>query len=420
MAGVDPVGGVAGEQAYVHGPSHEADARVAGPEGAVAIKDRGAGLGGEDFGFELQGRETGGHGGIGWGIGQAGKLLQLLIFCGMGRENAHAAGMGSLGCRSWYVYAGMSDGTGEVFDNEAVAATRTTELIREYMTYLRVEKGLRPLSCAAYERDLLQFAEYLEGVNTGLLDARPEHISEFVQHLGRHGVESRSAARKLSCLRGFYKWLILDKRIARDPTLHQDSPSAWKVLPKALAPEEMATMLEQAKLAAEGSGADAMALRDRAILELLYAGGLRVSELTGLRVADLNLDAGRALVRGKGDKERVVPLGEPAVQALAEYLERGRPVLARHGRGAESALFLSARGRRLTRGWVWQLVRRYGASPHMLRHSAATHMVEHGADLRTVQTFLGHADISTTQVYTHVALGHLKAEHRKFHPRGRR
>lgn len=319
---------------------------------------------------------------------------------------------------------GWATRLGKFLDNGAVTATRTTDLIREYTIYLRVEKGLRPLSCQAYERDLLQFAEYLEGVNTGLLDAGPEQVSGFVQHLGKHGVESRSAARKLSCLRGFYKWLILDKRIARDPTLHQDSPSAWKVLPKALAPEEMATMLEQAKLAAEHPsgrmGADAAALRDRAILELLYAGGLRVSELTGLRVSDLNLEAGRALVRGKGDKERVVPLGEPAVRALAEYLERGRPVLARHGRKAANALFLSARGSGLTRGWVWQMVRRYGASPHMLRHSAATHMVEHGADLRTVQTFLGHADISTTQVYTHVALGHLKSEHRKFHPRGKR
>ncbi len=314
----------------------------------------------------------------------------------------------------------MGRAAGEVFDNGDVRATGTTELIREYMTYLRVEKGLRPLSCAAYERDLLQFAEYLEGVNRTLMDAGPEEVSGFVQHLGRHGVESRSTARKLSCLRGLYKWLILDKRIVRDPTLHQDSPSAWKVLPKALAPEEMTAMLEQAKLAAEGPGADAAGLRDRAILELLYAGGLRVSELTGLRVADLNLEAGRALVRGKGDKERVVPLGEPAVRSLEEYLERGRPLLARHGSRAESALFLSVRGARLTRGWVWQLVRRYGASPHMLRHSAATHMVEHGADLRTVQTFLGHADISTTQVYTHVALGHLKAEHRKYHPRGRR
>lgn len=309
-------------------------------------------------------------------------------------------------------------------DNGAVTATRKTELIREYMTYLRVEKGLRPLSCKAYERDLLQFAEYLEGVNTGLLEARAEQVAGFLQHLSKHEVQSRSAARKLSCLRGFYKWLILDKRIARDPTLHQDSPSAWKVLPKSKAPEEVAKMLEQARLAAGHPtgrvGADAVLLRDRAILELLYAGGLRVSELTGLRVADLNLEAGRALVRGKGDKERVVPLGEPAVRALAEYLERGRTVLARHGRKTASALFLSLRGSGLTRGWVWQMVRRYGVSPHMLRHSAATHMVEHGADLRTVQIFLGHADISTTQVYTHLALGHLKSEHRKFHPRGKR
>ncbi len=305
-------------------------------------------------------------------------------------------------------------------NNEAVTATRTTELLRAYQNYLRVEKGLRPLSCEAYQRDLLQFAEYLESMNTALLDARSEHVAGFMEHLNTHGVVSRSVARKLSCLRGFYKWLILDKRIQRDPTLNMDSPSAWKILPKSLAPEEMTVMLDQAKTLAEHPEADGIALRDRAILELLYAGGLRVSELTGLRVSDLSLDVGRVLVRGKGDKERLVPLGQPAVETLRQYLERGRAELARKARGAQGALFLSARGRPLTRGVVWQLVRRYGASPHMLRHSAATHMVEGGADLRTVQSFLGHADIATTQVYTHVALGHLKSVVRKHHPRGSR
>lgn len=303
--------------------------------------------------------------------------------------------------------------------------TRNTELLSAYLGYLRVEKGLRPLSCEAYQRDLLQFAEYLERVNRTLLDVEKQQVADFTAHLAQHGVESRSVARKLSCLRGFYRWLLLDKRVDCDPTLYLDSPSAWKVLPKALAVDEVTAMLDQARALAAHPTADAATLRDYAILELLYASGLRVSELVGLRVADLALDAGRVLVRGKGDKERVVPLGAPAVAALEQYLARGRGALsntaaAKQSREAVSALFLSPRGRVLTRQFVWQLVHRYGASPHMLRHSAATHMVEHGADLRTVQSLLGHADIATTQVYTHVALGHLKAVVREHHPRGRR
>ncbi|HVW78348.1 MAG TPA: tyrosine recombinase [Alloacidobacterium sp.] len=302
-----------------------------------------------------------------------------------------------------------------------MSAERNTELIHEYMTYLRVEKGLRPLSCEAYERDLLQFSEYLERENLLLMTARQKDVAGFLEHLRTHAVELRSMARKLSCLRGFYKWLLLDKRIHHDPTVNLESPDAWKVLPKSLASTEVSAMLERAATAAEHPEADAIALRDRAILELLYAGGLRVSELTGLCVADLSLDAGRALVRGKGDKERIVPLGAPCVQALAAYLERGRPSLAGHARGVNQ-LFLSARGKPLSREWVWKLVKSNDsqASPHKLRHSCATHMVEHGADLRTVQTFLGHADIATTQVYTHLALGRLKAVHRMHHPRAKR
>jgi integrase/recombinase XerD len=294
-----------------------------------------------------------------------------------------------------------------------------SELLREYVAYLRVEKGLRPLSCEAYERDLLQFSEFLEEQPATLLDARQAQVAGFLEHLKKHGVESRSAARKLSCLRGFYKWLLLDRRIRRDPTLNLESPATWKVLPKSLAVSEVGAMLERAARAAEHPQADAVALRDCAILELLYAAGLRVSELTGLNVADLSLEAGRALVRGKGDKERIVPLGEPAVAALQVYLKRGRPALERK---ASSRLFLSVRGQPLSRGWVWHLVKQSDghASPHKLRHSCATHMVERGADLRTVQTLLGHADIATTQVYTHVALGRLKAVHREHHPRAKR
>lgn len=305
-------------------------------------------------------------------------------------------------------------------DNQCVGTGRNSELIREYEIYLRVEKGLRPLTCDAYERDLLQFAEYLERENALLVTARQPEVSGFLEHLRIHGVESRSIARKLSCLRGFYKWLLLDKRIQHDPTMNLESPDAWKVLPKSLAPAEVNSMLERAAVAADHPQADAISLRDRAILELLYAGGLRVSELTGLCVADLSLDAGRVLVRGKGDKERIVPLGALCVKAIGEYLERGRPALIRNGRANQ--LFLSTRGKALSRQWVWKLVKSSDshASPHKLRHSCATHMVEHGADLRTVQTFLGHADIATTQVYTHLALGRLKAVHRQHHPRAKR
>lgn len=292
-------------------------------------------------------------------------------------------------------------------------------MIREYLAYLRVEKGLRPLSCEAYERDLLQFSEYLEDHSATLLDATQALVAGFLEHLAKHSVESRSAARKLSCLRGFFRWLLLDKRIRRDPTLNLESPASWKILPKSLAVSEVDGMMERAAMAADHPQADAIAFRDHAILELLYAAGLRVSELTGLNVADLSLDAGRALVRGKGDKERIVPLGRASVEALEKYLKNGRPSLEKK---SVSRLFLSARGLPLSREWVWRLVKQsdQGASPHMLRHSCATHMVERGADLRTVQTLLGHADIATTQVYTHLALGRLKAVHREHHPRAKR
>ena len=297
-------------------------------------------------------------------------------------------------------------------------------LMREYQAYLRVEKGMRPASCEAYASDLSQFAEHLEKHDGLLAGATQVDVGEFMQGLRSHGVESRSIARKLSCLRGFYRWMLLDKRIAHDPTVNTESPASWKVLPKSLAESEVVEMLERSEAAARAADADGLALRDHAILELLYAGGLRVGEICALGVEDLHLDQARAQVRGKGDKERIVPLGERAVRSLERYLAMGRPGLVRGG-GVERSLFLSVRGCRLTRNWVWEMVRgaaKLGgvkASPHTLRHSCATHMVEHGADLRSVQTLLGHADIATTQVYTHVALGHLKAVHRLHHPRGR-
>jgi integrase/recombinase XerD len=322
----------------------------------------------------------------------------------------------------------------EVAGDARAEVAGNARVVREFLAYLRVEKGLRPASCEAYGRDLEQFAEHVEGRGGLLLTAVEGDVSGFMKEKRGNHVDARSIARKLSCLRGFYRWLLLDKRIAHDPTVTIETPASWKVLPKSLAESEVSEMLERSGAAArspqmEGRGpeAAALALRDHAILELLYAGGLRVGEIVALGEEDLHLDQARAQVRGKGDKERIVPLGRKAVEALEDYLKRGRPALAR-GR-MQRALFLSVRGKALTRQWVWEMVRAasgssdgrgHKASPHMLRHSCATHMVEHGADLRSVQRLLGHADIATTQVYTHVAMEHLKRVHREHHPRGKK
>ena len=341
-----------------------------------------------------------------------------LVFITSGEPQAHGDTAVSLGSR-----AGRTRGSTapkQIIELVPPSKQNGNSITRQYITYLRVEKGLRPLTCEAYQGDLSLFAEYLEGAHALPLTAGQAQVAGFLEHLQKHGVQSRSVARKLSCLRGFYKWLLLDKRIGHDPTVNLESPSSWKILPKALAQSEVERMMDQAGTAANHPQADAVALRDRAIIEMLYAGGVRVSELTGLGVADLSLAEGRMLVRGKGDKERLVPLGRNAVEALEAYLTRGRPGLA--ARAGVSRLFLSVRGVGLTRQWVWRLVKQLNAraSPHVMRHSCATHMVENGADLRTVQTLLGHADISTTQVYTHLALGRLQAVHRAHHPRATR
>jgi integrase/recombinase XerD len=315
----------------------------------------------------------------------------------------------------------------------SAAPPGNARVVREYIGYLRVEKGMRPATCEAYARDLDQFAEQLEERDTLLIGAEEDDLTAFLAHLRAHDRDARSIARKLSCLRGFYRWLRLDKRIAHDPTVNIETPATWKVLPKSLAESEVAAILDRAAAAvhspeiARSPESVAIALRDHAILEFLYGGGVRVGEVVALREEDLHMDVARAQVRGKGDKERVVPLGRRAVEALEKYVRDGRPALA--VAGLPRALFLSVRGKPLTRQWVWEMVRKAAragdnatrkASPHMLRHSCATHMVEHGADLRTVQRLLGHADIATTQVYTHVAMEHLKRVHREHHPRGRR
>ncbi len=307
----------------------------------------------------------------------------------------------------------------------AVTSTEQDRALASFSVYLRVEKGLAPLTVSSYGGDLKLWAEFLSKREKTVLIAQREDLKDLLQHLLGHGMDSRSVARKLSALRQFYRFMLLDKLIAHDPTLDIDSPRQWKVLPKALSEEEVTALVESPgqnlAASAQSRTSQALALRDRAMLEVLYAAAMRVSELVDVRVADTKLDLGYMLVRGKGDKERIVPLGAPAQQALRNYLRDARPLLA--GRKNIPELFLARGGHKLTRERIWAIVDQASktagrhASPHMLRHSAATHMVSHGADLRTVQTVLGHADISTTQVYTHVALDRLQKVYAAHHPR---
>ena len=323
-----------------------------------------------------------------------------------------------------------------------------SRLLSSFLDYLRIEKGLAPLSIGAYTIDICQFSEFLEKRRRLLVTARRIDVRDFLEQLFSHQVDGRSVGRKLSALRHLYRYLLLDKKLEHDPTLNIESPRQWKVLPKALARDEMEAMLaapltpQPGEVGRNTKDSAALAARDHAMLEVFYAGALRVSEIVNAKLEDLKLDAGYILVRGKGDKERVVPLGKSAQDALADYLEHSRPALAAGKQSGKSSatmgtvtvsvrnsnsplLFVARGGRRLTRQRIWQMVRAASAvsgrtaSPHMLRHSCATHMVENGADLRTVQTILGHSDISTTQVYTHLALDRLRAVYQKHHPRAK-
>jgi integrase/recombinase XerD len=304
-----------------------------------------------------------------------------------------------------------------------MASDVNARVLSAFLDYLRVERGSAKLTISAYTSDLAQFAEFLEKQGQKLVGARRDDVRNFIQELFSNSLDGRSVGRKLSAIRHLYRYLLLDGKIDKDPTLNIDSPKQWKVLPKSLSRDEVETTLAAARPRNESVRAGALALRDRAMLELLYAGGVRVSEVADARLEDLKLDMGYILVRGKGDKERMVPLGVPAQQALQQYLENGRGTIA--GERSSALLFLGTGARRLSRQRIWQLVGRASeasgrhASPHMLRHSCATHMVENGADLRTVQTILGHSDISTTQIYTHVALDRLKGVYAKHHPRAR-
>jgi integrase/recombinase XerD len=310
-----------------------------------------------------------------------------------------------------------------------VSSEANSRILSSFVDYLKIEKGLATLTLSAYTNDLSQFSDFLDRHKRTLLNARREDVRSFIQQLFSNSVDGRSVARKLSALRHLYRYLLLDKRIDRDPTLNIPSPKQWKVLPRSLGREEVEQMLVAgatgvpARTPQIGVSAAAIALRNRAMLEVFYAGALRVSEIVSLKLEDVKLDMGYVLVRGKGDKERIVPLGRSAQEVLTIYLRQARPALA--AGKTSSWVFIGRGAKRITRQRVWQMVGGAAlptgrhASPHMLRHSCATHMVENGADLRTVQTILGHTDISTTQVYTHVALDRLKSVYQKHHPRAK-
>jgi integrase/recombinase XerD len=278
---------------------------------------------------------------------------------------------------------------------------------------LWLEDGLAKNTLESYRRDLSLLATHLQ--ERGLAQAREQDLFGFLA--ARRG-KATSAARMLSTLKRFYRYCLRERRIQADPTLRLDPPKRAPRFPKSLSEADVEALL------GAPDAATPRGLRDRAMLEVLYASGLRVSELVGLKAHEANLDAGVVRVLGKGSKERLVPLGEEAVAWVQRYVRDARPALLK--RKSSDALFVTDRGAGMTRQAFWHLLRRHGRraipgkslSPHVLRHAFATHLINHGADLRVVQMLLGHADISTTQIYTHVARERLKALHAKHHPRG--
>jgi integrase/recombinase XerD len=294
-------------------------------------------------------------------------------------------------------------------------------LLDFFLQYLAAERRLAVNTLAAYQADLFSFFSFLArhsgGPITQLDDIGPDHLRAYLAACHRDGISARSNARRISALRAFFRFLLGEQLLKRDPSVLLDLPKPGRALPKVL------SMAEVDLLLAPPAQPTPLALRNHAMLHLLYATGMRVSELVKLPVAAVNR-AGHLRVLGKGTKERLVPFGEAARQTMAVYITQGRPRLLKRRRS--DFLFVTSRGTAMTRLRFWQILRdrallcgiKRAISPHVLRHSFATHLLEHGADLRAVQVMLGHADIATTQIYTHVDTARLKAVHRKFHPRG--
>lgn len=289
-------------------------------------------------------------------------------------------------------------------------------LLDQFIHHLRVERGLADNTIQSYSRDLIRFFEFLKQEKTPPPAVTGDHIAKYVRSL-QGIISQRSITRNLSALKMFFRFLVSEGKITDSPARLLESSKLPRRLPNILTPDEVNRLLSQPDPASR------LGIRDRAMLELLYATGLRVSELTGLHLANINLEAGFVRTVGKGSKERIVPMGEKAREAVQEYLSGARTGLLKGKKS--SRLFLNGRGVPLSRQGFWKIIRKYGTmasihkkiSPHMLRHSFASHLLEGGADLRAVQVMLGHADISTTQIYTHVNGERLKQIHQRYHPR---
>jgi integrase/recombinase XerD len=291
-------------------------------------------------------------------------------------------------------------------------------VIDRYIAYLRDVRRMSPNTVESYARDLAALANFADRRKTSVEELTRRDLEAFARALMTHGLAPRSVARTIACVRGFYRFLALERKLEQSPAADLRAPRAWPALPKFLALDEVDRLLDQPDVSTPRG------LRDKALLELLYASGMRVSELLGLKPGDLNLDEGYLTCIGKGDKERIVPMGHQAADWVRRYMRDGRLGLL-HDRKSPW-LFVNARdGGPLSRVGFWKVLKGYGLkagitreiSPHVLRHSFATHLLERGADLRAIQVMLGHADLSTTQIYTHVLEARLRAVYDKYHPR---
>ena len=292
-------------------------------------------------------------------------------------------------------------------------------IIDEFLQALWLEKGLSDNTLKAYRYDLEKFSDWAHEFGTTILDVNRDHVLSYLSHLLNKGLKSRSTARSLSCLRALYRYLLREKVLRDDPTLRVDSPKLGRPLPDTLSEQDIGLLLAAPDITT------IMGMRDRTMIEVLYACGLRVSELTSLKLNEINLRQGVLRIVGKGSKERLVPMGEESMSWLREYLNEVRPSLLKKGL-VEDCVFPSNRGVAMTRQTFWHRIKAHARtagirkklSPHTLRHAFATHLLNHGADLRVVQMLLGHADLSTTQIYTHVAQHRMKELHQRHHPRG--
>jgi integrase/recombinase XerD len=292
------------------------------------------------------------------------------------------------------------------------------EFIASFLDYLSVERGLAKNTIMAYREDLEAYSAFLSGKGVTSVSASGKNdIINFMFSQKDHGLAANSIARRLAAIRMFYRFLVRERVLKDDPTSLIDSPKLWKKIPETLSVNEIEALLAQPE------ARTLQGIRDRAILETLYATGMRVSEAVNLKVDDLNLDVGFLRCIGKGNKERVIPLGKKAITSVSKYLASVRPALLK--KRSSDSLFVSRLGSKISRQSFWKLIKRYAKQarikkpmkPHTLRHSFATHLLEHGADLRSVQEMLGHSNIATTQIYTHINKDRLKAIHKMYHPR---